>query len=107
MSALDGGGRIADRAAVAALGWAPGTRLHLEAAHTHLTLSATPDGTLAVKNHRFLWLPATIRHRLGLRTGDRVLLAADPTPQTLVVYPPSALDQLLAYGRSASKGSDR
>jgi hypothetical protein len=107
MSAIDRAGRIADRSTVAALGWTLGTRLHLEAAPTHVTLRAALDGTLAVKDHRFLWLPATTRHRLGLRTGDRVLLAAEPTRQTLVVYPPAALDQLLAHGRSASEGGAR
>jgi hypothetical protein len=107
MSALDRGGRIADRAAIEALDWAPGTRLQLEAAHTHLTLRATIDGELAVKDHRYLWLPAAPRHRLGLRPGDRVLLAAQPERQALVVYPPAALDELLTRARPASAGGDR
>jgi hypothetical protein len=107
MSVLDRGGRIADRAAVAALGWTPGTRLRVHIAHTHLTLRAAIDGSLAVKDHRFLWLPAATRHRLDLRPGDRVLLAAEPQRQTLVIYPPAALDELLAHEWSASKGGDR
>jgi hypothetical protein len=107
MSALDRGGRIADRAVIEALDWAPGTRLRLDVAHTHLTLRAVPDGPLAVKDHRYLWLPATSRQRLGLRPGDRVLLAAEPERQTLVVYPPAALDELLGHGRSAAEGGGR
>nr|CEL13584.1 hypothetical protein [Kibdelosporangium sp. MJ126-NF4]CTQ99270.1 hypothetical protein [Kibdelosporangium sp. MJ126-NF4] len=43
-----------------------------------------------------LRLPAPIRHRIGLRTGDRVLLAAKVDQQTLTVYPPAVLDVLLA-----------
>jgi bifunctional DNA-binding transcriptional regulator/antitoxin component of YhaV-PrlF toxin-antitoxin module len=104
MSALDRGGRIADRTVIEALGWTPGTRLQLEAARTHLTLRAAIDGALAVKDHRYLWLPAATRHLLTLRPGDRVLLSAQPERQTLVVYPPAALDQLLPHGRSASEG---
>ena len=104
MSALDRGGRIADRAVIEALGWAPGTRLRLDVARTHLTLRAVFDGTLAVKAHRYLWLPAATRHRLGLRPGDPVLLAAEPERQTMVVYPPGALDELLTHGRSAKGG---
>jgi len=107
MSVLDRGGRIADRAAVAALGWTPGTRLRVHNAHTHLTLRAAIDGPLAVKDHRFLWLPAATRHRLDLRPGDRVLLAAEPERQTLVIYPPATLDELLAHERSASKAGGR
>ncbi|OLT06259.1 hypothetical protein BJF90_17390 [Pseudonocardia sp. CNS-004] len=75
MSALDCGGRIADRTVMDALGWMPGTGLDLDATRTHLTLRAAIDGTLAVKDHRYLWLPAAARHLLDLRPGDRVLLA--------------------------------
>jgi len=98
MSVLDRGGRIADRALIDALGWMPSTRLSLDSARTHLTLRAATDGMLAVKAHRHLWLPAATRERLGLRPGDRVLLAAQPARQTLVIYPPAALDELLARG---------
>jgi hypothetical protein len=107
MSVLDRGGRIADRAALAALGWTPGTRLRFHIARTHLTLRAAVDGPLTVKDHRFLWLPAATRHRLDLRPGDRVLLAAEPERQTFVIYPPATLDELLSHERSPSKGGDR
>jgi hypothetical protein len=63
MSVLDRGGRIADHAAVAALGSTPGTRLRVHIAHTHLTLRAAIDTPLAVKDHRFLWLPALAMSR--------------------------------------------
>jgi hypothetical protein len=96
MSVLDRGGRMADRAAIEALAWTSGTKLHLDAARTHVTLRAAIDGALVVKDHRYLWLPAAVRHRLDLRPGDRVLLAAQPERQTLIVYPPAALDELLA-----------
>jgi hypothetical protein len=57
MSALDRGGRIADRTVIEALDWTTGTRLHLDAARTHLTLRAAIDGVLPVKDHRYLWVP--------------------------------------------------
>jgi hypothetical protein len=107
MSVLDRGGRIADRATVAALGWTPGIKLRVHIARTHLTLRAAVDGPVAVKDHRFLFLPAATRHRLDLRPGDRVLLAAAPMRQTLVIYPPATLDELLAHERSASKVGNR
>ncbi|HWM02736.1 MAG TPA: hypothetical protein VNP92_10420 [Actinophytocola sp.] len=40
-------------------------------------------------------IPAGLRHRCGLATGDRVLLAADPTHSHLTIYPPAALDKAL------------
>jgi hypothetical protein len=107
MSVLDRGGRIADRAVINALDWTPGTRLYSHATRTHLTLRTATDGMVAVKDHRYLWLPAKTRQLLSLRPGDRVLLAAEPERQTLVIYPPAALDQLLTHGRSVSAGGGR
>jgi hypothetical protein len=53
MSALDRGGRIADRTVTDALGWVPGTRLHLDATSTHLTMrTATSSLTAADLAHR-------------------------------------------------------
>jgi bifunctional DNA-binding transcriptional regulator/antitoxin component of YhaV-PrlF toxin-antitoxin module len=48
-----------------------------------------------VTTQGYVRLPARIRQRSGLRPGDRVLLAADPSQPTLRVYPPSTLDELL------------
>lgn len=42
-----------------------------------------------------LRLPAAIRHRCGLVTGDRLLLAADPSTAELRIYPPAILDELI------------
>jgi bifunctional DNA-binding transcriptional regulator/antitoxin component of YhaV-PrlF toxin-antitoxin module len=105
-SAVDSHGRVAERAAIDALGWTPGTRLDIVATSTHLTLHAATDGVVMVKARRYLWLPAPTRHRLGLRPGDRVLLAADPERQMLVVFPPVTLDELLARGRTRSRGGE-
>lgn len=99
MSAVDRGGRIAERRVIDALGWSPGTGLRVDVARTHLTLPRAIDGGLAVKDHRYLWLPATTRQRLGPRPGYRVLLAAEPESKTLVAYQRRACvprrDQLL------------
>jgi hypothetical protein len=76
---------LADRMVIEALAWTLDTRLRVDAARTHLTLRAAIDGALVVRDHRYLWLPAAARHRLGLRPDDRVLLAAQPVRQALVV----------------------
>jgi hypothetical protein len=106
MSVLDRGGRIADRAVVKALGWTPGTRLQLEAAHTHLKLRAAIDGALAMKGHRYLASrpdPAPTRSS-ARRSGaaGRATGAADTCH-----LPTAALDQLLTHRRSASDGGGR
>jgi hypothetical protein len=55
-------------------------------------------------------LRATIWHLCGLRPGDRVLLAAEPSLQVLRVYPPATLDDLLPpvdSNETASLGAPR
>ncbi|ROS32146.1 hypothetical protein [Amycolatopsis thermoflava] len=51
-------------------------------------------------------LPATLRHRCRLGPGDRVLLAADPEQDLLIVHPPAALDDLLAQRHTEALSGD-
>ncbi|WP_232237783.1 MULTISPECIES: AbrB/MazE/SpoVT family DNA-binding domain-containing protein [Actinoalloteichus] len=59
---------------------------------------------ITVQGH--LRVPASIRHRVGLVAGDRVLLTADPGRNQLVVHPPAVLDDLLAARHAALSGGD-
>jgi hypothetical protein len=100
MTVLDRNGRIADCVALRALGWTAGIRLVTGGTRELVTLHAATDdsssGGSCVTPQGYVRLPAQLRHRCGLRPGDRVLLAADPPQQMLRVYPPSTLDDLLA-----------
>ena len=51
-------------------------------------------------------LPAAVRHWCGLKSGDRVLLTADPVADLLVVYPPTVLDDMVAQAQCAVLGGD-
>ena len=102
MAALDCHGRIADRAALDALGWPIGYRLSIQEADATLTLTADPAGSVRVIGRGQVRIPAVLRHRCGLATGDRVLLAADPIRSRLTIYPPAALDQALTPHSPAS-----
>jgi hypothetical protein len=94
-SAVDDRGRVADRVVLRALGWAAGHRLDIREATGSLTVVPDPTGTHQVTGQGHLRIPAEMRHRCGLRTGDRVLLAADPDRSYLAIYPPAALDKAL------------
>ncbi len=59
-----------------------------------LIIHPAVSGVITLTHQDHLRLSAPIRHQCGLQPGDRVLLAADSG--TLVVYPPAALDVLLA-----------
>jgi hypothetical protein len=47
-----------------------------------------PDGT-------YIAIPAALRRRCGLRSGDRVLLAAVPSDDTLTAYSFAVVDQAI------------
>jgi hypothetical protein len=104
LSALDDRGRVADRVIMRALGWSAGLRLDIGETAGVLTAHTTPDGAYQVTTQGHLRLPAPLRHRCGLHTGDRVLLAAEPDRSRLAIYPPAALDTLLPQQSTATTG---
>jgi hypothetical protein len=102
MSAVDVHGRLTCRVVTAALGWVEGTRWTARETEGVLVITADPGGVHVVGVQDRLRIPAQSRARFGVRPGDRVLLVADPPFARLTVYPPGALDQLLASGQVES-----
>jgi hypothetical protein len=105
-SAVDDRGRVTDRAVLRALGWTVGCRLDIHETAGSLTVVPTPDGPHRVSGQGHLRIPAILRRRCGLTTGDRVLMAADPTRDRLAIYPPAALDKALAAPSPAGEGGE-
>ncbi|HKS46095.1 MAG TPA: AbrB/MazE/SpoVT family DNA-binding domain-containing protein [Amycolatopsis sp.] len=96
LAAVDCRGRPADHTVVTALGWVPGTRLDIRESGGLLLIRSDVHGVFSVTKQGHLRLPAPVRHCCGLIPGDRVLLAADPQRDLLIVHPPAVLDDLLA-----------
>jgi hypothetical protein len=92
-----------------ALGWSAGLRLDIRETAGLLVIHSHADGEFQVTCQGHLRLPALIRHRCGLVTGDRVLLAAFPSQSQLLVYLPAALDALIAghYNAEPMGGESR
>lgn len=96
---IDASGRIADRAITSALGWSGGDRLTLTADAGVVTARRDPGGMVTIPGRAYIAIPAALRHRCGLRPGDRVLLAAVPGQDTLAAYSFAVLDQAIrAHG---------
>ncbi|GGU15109.1 hypothetical protein [Lentzea flava] len=95
MAAVDHRGRVADRHITAALDWNAGTRLSIREHDGLLVVTADPHGVFQPTKEGYLRLPADARRAAGLGSGDRVLLTAHLDRQTVTVFPPIALDQLL------------
>jgi hypothetical protein len=104
LAALDDRGRLADRVVMRALGWYAGQRLTIDETAGVLTVHSDPNGDYQVTGQGNLRLPAALRHRCGLATGDRVLLAANPDRSRLVIYPPAALDNALTQPANPAGG---
>ncbi|MET8758527.1 AbrB/MazE/SpoVT family DNA-binding domain-containing protein [Lentzea sp. NPDC004782] len=95
MAAVDHRGRVADRHVTAALDWNAGTRLSIREHHGLLVATADPHGVFKPTKEGYLRLPADARRAADLSSGDRVLLTAHLDRQSITVFPPFALDQLV------------
>jgi hypothetical protein len=106
MAAMDVHGRLSDRSVLGALSWVPGTTVGVEVEDGIGGAAAVvvPGGSGRITPAGHLRLPATVRHRLGLRAGDRVLLAANPAVARLACYPPATLDAVLAGFSTIASG---
>lgn len=96
MGRLDEAGRVFDHAVVACLGWRPGDRLTIAGTPAVVLARREPDGLIVLPARPCLVIPARLRHRSGLRTGDRVVLAAYPQLDRLVIYPLVTVHEALA-----------
>jgi AbrB family looped-hinge helix DNA binding protein len=107
MAAMDVHGRLSDRSVLDALAWVSGTTVGVDVEDGLVGAAAvvTIGGTGRITAAGQFRLPAAVRHRLGLRAGDRVLLAAHPAAARLVCYPPATLDAVLARFGTATAGN--
>ncbi|GAA1027824.1 hypothetical protein GCM10009565_51520 [Amycolatopsis albidoflavus] len=107
---LDASGRLASRALLEALGWSAETPLtHALRLGPAVLIRSDRYGTATADRDLRVKLPAALRARCALRTGDPVLLAASPTHQILLIYTVPFLDELLsdAHQHISSGGQDR
>ncbi|MEU5943728.1 AbrB/MazE/SpoVT family DNA-binding domain-containing protein [Micromonospora sp. NPDC047548] len=79
--------------------WYPSS-FHEDAGLVVVRVSA--QGIFTLTGQRHLHLPAAVRKWCGLKSGERVLLAADPTAGILVVHPPAALDQMIVQAHTVA-----
>ncbi|WP_329408248.1 AbrB/MazE/SpoVT family DNA-binding domain-containing protein [Nocardia vinacea] len=91
---VDTVGRINDQELVDSMGWHPGDHLGWSVRADLAFLSFDVDGAARITVQRCLRLPAELRHALGIRSGDRVLLAPDPARGILVLFSPRALHDM-------------
>jgi hypothetical protein len=96
MACLDGGGRIQARSTVASLQWSPGDRIRFTIRDGLIVAKVDLVGERDLGKDGLVRLPVAVRRACRLDAGDRILLAALPAQQRLIIHPPATLARLTA-----------
>lgn len=99
---VDVRGRLADRSPIRVLGWRPGQPVTITVLQQAIVVTAQAGEAESITRQGHLRIPARIRHVCGLNAGDRLLVAAAPTPGVLVVYTMGLLESILLEHHAAT-----
>lgn len=101
-------GRVADSTILKALGWQIGMPIDIQPSLPGVvTITTVPEAKHAVTANGQVPIPVGVRRRVGLRVGDRVLLAAHPHQNRLIVVCQVVLDDFLFDLRARIDGGEQ
>ncbi|MBL7256006.1 hypothetical protein [Paractinoplanes lichenicola] len=103
---MDQAGRVTDRRLMDSLGWTPGIRVGFTIHEQLIVVTADKDGVRGLDDRRQVRLPVNVRRACRLYNRERLLLAALPDRQRLIIHPPAALGQLTATAHLAAVGGE-
>jgi hypothetical protein len=103
---VDGSGRVAGNDIVNALHWRPGGKLEVILTSRAIVIRAASDGLFSVPQRPCIIIPSHARRPLGIKPGDQVLIAAAPDYGLAIVYPLSALDEMISRYHSAQRKAE-
>jgi bifunctional DNA-binding transcriptional regulator/antitoxin component of YhaV-PrlF toxin-antitoxin module len=103
---VDSSGRIASNEIVNALNWGPGGKLDVVLTPQSIVVRSAPDGLFSVPQRPCIVIPSHARRPHGIKPGDHVLIAAAPDHGLVIVYPLSALDEMISRYHSASPADE-
>jgi hypothetical protein len=98
---VDGSGRMASNDIVQALNWSPGSKLDVILTPHSILLRSASDGLFSVPQRLCIVIPSHARRPHGIEPGDHVLIAAAPDHGLVIVYPLSAVDEMISRYHSA------
>ena len=100
---VDGSGRVASNDIINALHWRPGSKLDVILTPRTIVIRAAADGPFSVPRRPCIIIPSHARRPHGIKPGDHVLIAAAPDHGLVIVYPLSALDEMISRYHSAER----
>ena len=103
---IDPSGRVASNDIINALHWRPGSKLDIILIPRMIVIRASPDGLFSVPQRPCIIIPSHARRPHGIKPGDQVLIAAAPDYGLVIVYPLSALDEMLTRYHSAQREAE-
>ena len=98
---VDGSGRVSSGDIIDALRWRPGSALDVIVTPRTIVIRTAPGGRLRVPQRPCIIIPSHARRPHGISPGDHVLIAAAPDYGLVLVYPLSALDEMISRYHSA------
>jgi hypothetical protein len=93
---VDESGRVACNQIISELDWRLGTRLDVIVTPRAIVIRAAPSGLFSVPRRPCIVLPLHARRPHGIKPRDHVLIAAAPEHGLVLVYPLSALDDMIS-----------
>jgi hypothetical protein len=97
VTAIDDRGRLGDTSAAAVLGWTVCVALTFSVLSGVTGVAVTRGGYGTLTGRGRLLLPVAVRRVLRLEPGERLLVAAHPDRDLLIVYTMTALDAMIAW----------
>ncbi|HET6290891.1 MAG TPA: hypothetical protein VFG15_29610 [Amycolatopsis sp.] len=106
MARVDASDRVQNRDSVDLLGWSRGDTLLVTVLEMSVVFQRRTDGSVAMTAKPYVVIPAAARARCFLHAGARVLVAADPAQDVLVVHSPTSVERMLLMFHARLSGSD-
>jgi hypothetical protein len=100
---VDGSGRVASNDIINALRWRPGSKLDVILTPRTIVIRTAPGGRFRVPKRPCIIIPSHARRPHGISPGDHVLIAAAPEFGLVIVYPLSALDEMISRYHAAHR----
>ena len=100
---VDRSGRVASGDIVDALRWRPGSALEVIVTPRTIVIRTAPGGRFRVPPRPCIIIPSHARRPHGISPGDHVLIAAAPEFGLVIVYPLSALDEMISRYHAAHR----
>jgi hypothetical protein len=98
---VDDSGRVASGEIIDALAWRPGSTLDVIVTPRTIVIRTAPGGRFRVPQRPRIIISPHARRAHDISLGDHVLIAASPEFGLVIVYPLSALDEMISRYHAA------